>query len=206
MGLFREENHKILLDPEVKLIPEFKAIQARDKDRAKRNAFKEFVFIYFYTDFKSPYTIYDKDKRFKLSLKDAGLPEDTKLEGPLKKAVEKYRELQKTPAIRTLDTLRNALFTSLNAVEALNMYLNERVAQVTQSRDPMDEDEDEDMLDADPTPDVAEMVKAVTELVKLSKEIPNVITTLGTVEEQVKKEQSESRRVKGGGGVNQFEE
>lgn len=195
MGLFREENYKIIIEPEIKLIPEFKRLIMRDKDRQKRNALTELAYVYFKTDYRSPYYIYPPEEREARIKKDLQLPEDFKEDLPIKRACIRYEEMQQTPAIQSLKSLRESLYVSLSAIDYMKNYLNSLMVNSGNI-------DDNENVEVDPT----ELIKQVNELLKLSNNIPSAIATLEQVEEKVKKEQSDKRRIKGGGKANYFED
>ena len=65
MRLFKEDNFQVVINPEAKLIPEFKKIITNDKDRKKRNAHKHLAYIYFICDYRSPIRYIPKEKENK---------------------------------------------------------------------------------------------------------------------------------------------
>lgn len=199
MGLFKEENYKVIIDPEIKIIPEFKALITRDKDRRKRNAFNELAYVYFMVDYRSPYNAYPSEERSVRIIKDLKLPENFKPDAKVKAAMKRYEELQETPAIKSLGSIREALYVSLNAVN----YVKGKISDFLNARI---ENEDEDLDPSVLEPAATELIQFVNMLLKLAGNIPSAIATLNNVEEQVKKEQSDKRRIKGGGSANYFED
>jgi hypothetical protein len=118
MGLFKlNEDFEIEIDKdEIFTIKEFRRILQRDRGsrgdsqgRKKKQAIKEFSFIYNYCDFASPYAEYSEDERFREAATGAGLPsnfiEDYKEDRELQQAVAKYFELRET---RSLKIIRSA--------------------------------------------------------------------------------------------------
>ena len=73
MRLFREEGFKVVVDPELKLVPEFKSILTRDRSVEKKQAMRELSYIYFVYDHKSPYYIYPLEERLLRVSKDLSL-------------------------------------------------------------------------------------------------------------------------------------
>ena len=196
MGVFKEDNNVIIIAPEIKTIPAFAAIIARDKDRQKRNAKKELAYIYYVTDFMSPYSIYDEEEREVRAQKACGFSDGWRKDAIIKHAIHQYEELQQTPAIKSLKTIRETLFSALNAVKYVRTYLDRTIAHLTSEAD------DED----GPEMDTESLIKTVNELLKLADKLPTTIATLEQVEEKVKKEQTNKRRIKGGGDANYFED
>ena len=63
MKLFDIDNNKVIVHPEALLIQSFKLLWDRDKSKDKARALKELAYVYFMTDFKSPYDRYDPAER-----------------------------------------------------------------------------------------------------------------------------------------------
>ncbi len=101
MELFDIEAEKVVLDPNILYIPEFKELYDRDKTEGKFVATAEIAYVTFLCNFssKNPYNSYsDKDKEKKVR-------EDTMKKEPdkaIKKAIEKYKEMQETVTSRLL--------------------------------------------------------------------------------------------------------
>ena len=97
MKLFREENFQVVIETEARIIPEFKKIIVNDKERKKRTAFKYLSFIYFMCDYRSPYSIYPEAERKRRLLEDLKI--DTAITDDVKRGMDKYNNLQRTPTI-----------------------------------------------------------------------------------------------------------
>ena len=101
MELFDIEAEKVVLDPNILYIPEFKELYDRDKTKGKFIATAEIAYVTFLCNFssKNPYNSYsDKDKEKKVR-------NDTMKKEPdeaIKKAIEKYKEMQQTVTSRLL--------------------------------------------------------------------------------------------------------
>lgn len=193
MRLFREENFQVIIDPELKTIPQFKRIITRDRDRKKRAAFKELAYIYFVYDYKSPYFIYPEAERRTRVRKDLDLEPGWMEDSEMKQAVAKYVSFLDTPAIKSLIAIREGLLSSAKVIDALRMRIDQTLA------DAMD-DEAEDSVD------IGSVVKSVTQLIELSEKLPKAIDTISDLEDKVKKEQSNDARIKGGGTKGMFED
>ena len=192
MHLFKEENFQVIVDTELKTIPEFKRLIVRDKDRKKRGALKEFAYIYFINDYKSPYNIYPEDERRVRVRKDLEFPSGWMADKDLKAAESKYLSFLDTPAIKTLRAIREGLLSSAKVIDALRLRIDSALLQ-------NDTDDDEAV-------DSGSIVKSVTQLIELSEKLPKAIDTISDGEEKVKKEQSNESRIKGGGTKGMFEE
>jgi len=101
MELFDIEAGKVTLDPNILYIPEFKAIWDRDKTKDKPRATAEIAYVTYLCNFssKNPYNSYsDKDKEEKVRV-DTIKKDPDKL---IKKAMDKYKEMQQTVTSRLL--------------------------------------------------------------------------------------------------------
>jgi hypothetical protein len=128
MELFKiTEEYDVELNKEwILLIPEFKALLQGDKGspgdkdgRKKLKARKQFAYIYFMLDFKSPIESYAFAAKHKEALKYTGLEEKDVSDTKLRDAYDKYELLQieSARALKTLASVRKAL-------DALDEYYN----------------------------------------------------------------------------------
>ena len=187
MRLFREESFKVVVDTELKLIPEFKALITRDRTKDKKEALKEFSYIYFIHDHKSPYYIYPEDERRLRVSTDTGLGPDYKPDDKVKAAIRKYLELSKTPTLKSLTSIREGLLTSSRLIDTLRERIDSALA-------------DPDLEDIDP------VTRSVTRMLEISEKLPKAIENITTLEEKVRKEESNDTRIKGGGKKGLFED
>jgi len=192
MQLFKEEEYRVIVDPEIKIIKEFKVIWTRDKDRKKRNAFNEFAYIYHMNDYKSPYSIYSEKEREGRILKELGFEASFKPDKDLVSACKKYVNLQQTPTIKSLTAIKEGLLSSAQVINSLRIRIDQALEQ--------------DEQDDDEAPDITSIVRSVTQLLDLSEKIPKAIDTITSLEGKVKSEQSNDTRIKGGGTKGMFED
>jgi len=183
MRLFKEDNFQVVINPEAKLIPEFKKIITNDKDRKKRNAQKHLAYIYFMCDYRSPYSIYPEGER-KQRLHKCPITQF------VRNGMDKYNELQRTPAITNLKAIKEGLLTSSKVINALNEKISIAL----------------DLIDGDEEGDVGNIMKDVTKLLEVSEKIPKAIDTINALEEKVKKEQANEAQIRGGGTKGMFED
>jgi len=185
MGLFKEENSVITVDPEIKLIPVYKKIFTRDRNKYKRGAERDFLFIYHMMDYRSPFSIYPESDRLNqvkvaLLIDNVDYPDSLVLEG-----IEVYKELNYTPSIRTLSEITETLHTSNNIIKALR-------------------EEIEDKLGSDDK-DIDDLVSKLDSLLKIAEKVPKNIDNIERVKDKIIKEQNQGAKIKGGGKVNLFE-
>ena len=102
MELFDIEAGKIVLDPNVLYIPEFKMLWDRDKTEEHNIATKEIAYITFLCSYssKNPYNAYAEADKERKVRKDTIDKEPDRI---VKNAIKKYKEMQETPIIRLLD-------------------------------------------------------------------------------------------------------
>lgn len=140
--IFKLDSEKNLLinREEILAIPEFKRILTRhnpskgDADgRKKLQAFKEFMFIYLYTDMTSPYIDREESQKFEISKKEAGISDDWSMDEDIRICINKYRELQDTFAIKSFIGLKQGLRISSTAIQLLNAQ-NEQMIKAMQSK------------------------------------------------------------------------
>lgn len=193
MRLFKEENFQVIIEPELRNIPQFKRIITRDRDRKKRAAFKELAYIYFVYDYKSPYFIYPETERKMRVRKDLELEPGWMEDSEMKQAIAKYVSFLDTPTIKSLIAIREGLLSSAKVIDALRMRIDDALNEATDD-------------DAEDPVDIGSVVKSVTQLIELSEKLPKAIDTISDLEEKVKKEQSNDSRIKGGGSKGIFEE
>jgi hypothetical protein len=192
MSLFVENGGRLSIAPEIQKIEAFSVIIKRDKDKAKRNAHNELAFVYFWSDYKSPYLNMPEPKRLEVLKKDLRLDKDWKMDYVIKHAVAKYRELNETPAIKTLRTVKETLSVTVAVTESMRKKIEESLNNY------------ETNASTDNSEDITVIIQAVTSLIGLSEKIPKTISILESMEEKAKKE-AVDERVYGGGSAGLFE-
>jgi len=190
MSLFRTEGFQVVVDLELRLIKEFRELIAEDKNRDKKNALMWFAYIYHMHDYKSPYQLYEESDRHMRVVRDLTMPADFKLSKRMTAAVEKYNELQTTPAVKTLQTTKHALNSAEKAIGALTRKIELLLSEA--------DDEEKDT--------VGVAVKNVTKLLELAERLPKMTEVINGLEDRVKKEQSGESKLRGGGTKGMFED
>jgi len=136
MQFFKEEKFKIIIDPVVKVISEFRLLIAKDKDRNKREVLKWFAYIYYTNDYRSPYFNLPSDERRKQILKQLELPANFKEFKELNDATERYLQFQDTAAVLSLKAIREGLVVSsrvINMLTSRTEAMLEKVMEATES-------------------------------------------------------------------------
>jgi len=172
MKLFEVINNQPQITTEILLVPEFKKIWDKDKSKDKSKAFKELSYIYFSTDYKSLYLAYDPEVREERLLLDFIGDIKWKPDADIKTAIEKYKDLQKTPSIGFLED-------AMMAVDATRKYF--RGVDYTQ-------------LD-----DSGRPIYKIKEVTDALKNCEGIINTLDKLRDKVAKEQQLGTRARGGG-------
>ena len=190
MSLFKIEAFTVVVDPELRLIKEFKDLIAEDKARDKKNALLWFAYIYHMYDYKSPYQLYDNKERHLRVVKDLNLPADFKHSKRMELAIVKYKELRTTPTVKTLITTRQALTSAEKAIQALTQKIEMLLVD--------NEDEERDT--------VSEAIKNVTKLLEIAERLPKMSEIIVNLEDKVKKEQTGESKLRGGGKKGMFED
>lgn len=134
MELFElDKDFLVKLNVELGTIKEFAEIIKRDQKnyaskkengeittvRDKRQARKEFTFIYHFKSFKSSFRNYSEEQRLLQSIRNSELPEgfDYKKDEKLVEAIKKYEEFQVTRSLK-------AVQAGFKAVDNVTDYLN----------------------------------------------------------------------------------
>jgi hypothetical protein len=174
-----DSTNRVIIDPEIRLIPAFKRIIIRDKDREKKLAMKELAFIYFFCDYKSPIATFKEEDRRKEALLSAGLSEQHKIDVDIEHGIHEYLYRRDTMPIQLLksayktiekakDFLDNIDFTARNNRGDLEYSLKETMASIAG--------------------------------------LGKLMAGLKELEDQVKKEETGDDRVRGGGKKGLFED
>jgi len=179
------------------MIPEFAILIRRDKTPDKKRSFQELAYIYFVTDYKSPYVIYPKDERIQRVKRELGFSPDWTPDKAVMDAERKYDELQRTPSISTLIAIRESLMTSTKVIETLRSRIEDRLIKFNTPSETDGGDSDIE--------EINQIVQSVSSLLVLADKLPKAIGTLEDLEEKVKTEQSNGRKIRGGGDINAFE-
>lgn len=185
MELFILEDHQVKISPELRLVPQFKKIITRDKDRHKRRATAELAFIYFMYDYRSPYMAVPSISRYEQITKYLKI-EDLKIDQDMQEAIDQYLEFLETPSIKALKSTKEALINASRVVDVMNEQIN--IA----------------LKDDEKNIDIA--IETIDKLLTLSDKLPKTINTITLLEEKVQKEQHETGKIRGGGRKGEFED
>jgi len=126
MKLIDLEGRKPVIDPAALVIKEFKTIWVRDKTKDKAQALREITYIYFQTDYMSPYRNYIGAERINKIKEAVQLDPAWEPDKEVQAAIERYKSLQITPSLGLLEDAETA-------VQKLRGYF--RDTDITRSRD-----------------------------------------------------------------------
>jgi hypothetical protein len=172
-------NGEVSITPEALVIPAFKSIWDSDKSKSKDRAKDEIKYVAFLCDqIKSPYKDFPEWEKAKVIKADLFKDKDWEPNETVKWACDAFSKMSETPAIRLLRA-------SKSAVDKLAIYL---------------ESVDFEKLDTNGKP------YSARDVVFNLGNIGNLVKSLATLEEAVKREQSEGNRIQGGTEINYFED
>src|SRR5687768_4641602 len=147
MKLFRVNQHNELEieNGELRAIKEFRELLLRSRrmkgdheGRKKLYATHEFMYIYFYCDWKSPYAGLPDDERHEAALGETDLIEfwdEWKPDALVKAAIEKYIELKHTPLVKLIINLQAGLVNANKIVEFCNTRINQIMEETKDEAD-----------------------------------------------------------------------
>lgn len=111
-------NTIVIKEVEVLMIKDFNKLWVRDKSKDKSQAYKDFAYIYFKNDFKSPYrNSFSEEEIDEVLIIDLDLGKDWSVTPLLKAAEEKYIQLQTTKSLKML-------IAAERAMEQITLYFN----------------------------------------------------------------------------------
>jgi hypothetical protein len=91
-------------NPEILTISVFRQLVERDKSKVKDISVKELAYIFWESNYQSPFRNYDIDKiRLDSIKKDVNLDEEWNPDDLVLQGVSKYKELQQTPSMEFLE-------------------------------------------------------------------------------------------------------
>ncbi len=109
MKILELKDNKLQISPEALGLTFFKALWSRDKGKDKTQAYKDISYVFYFTDFNSPFYSYPPDQRDGL-IKQYIIGDTTfKVDTLIKDAIKSYQELTLTPAMRMLQATMEAV-------------------------------------------------------------------------------------------------
>jgi hypothetical protein len=129
MKLFEMRDFNLQVTEETWGLLPFKAILKRDKSRTKDTAFKEMLFIYYYSDIRSDYIyiVNNKDREREIK-KDIGLPADWTMDKVIVDAIDYYEAMSISPIAKLYKGSLKAADDISKYLEMTDVLLSERTA------------------------------------------------------------------------------
>lgn len=179
MRIFDILDNKVVLDPQSLAVPEFKKLWDRDKNKMKGTATKEISYIVFLCDesVDNPYRFYKDEDRERV-LKQDFMGAEWQPDEAVLKAIEKLKDMKQTTNTRLLRSAKKA-------AERLSEYF--------------------DAVDFNKKDASGRLLYSSRDVSSNLKEVAGIIKSLNLLEEMVRKEQSESSNIRGGGDIGLYE-
>jgi hypothetical protein len=194
--LFELKNNNVVFNPTALMIPEFKKVWERDKSDKKEKAKKDLSYVFYMCDYSSVYIAYPKDIRVIKVNEDFMGISDYKPDEDIGKAMNKYMELQKTPAITSLMSVRNNLEITTDVLNTIQGDIKDNM-QSYLGKDKSSVDDREKALE--------QTLKNLEKVNKIISSFPVIIKMLTDLEDQVKKQLIQKDSIRGGGDMGDYE-
>jgi hypothetical protein len=180
MKIFDIVSGEVVIDPSRLVIPEFKKLWLRDKNKDKRMAMKEISYITFLFDLSAdnPYRGYTEYERDTVLRKDIFNDANWKPDAAVLDAINKFQKLMETTNVRVL-------LGAKQAAEELAKWFRQ--------------------VKCDAVDDRGNSLFSVTELSRNLKEVGNIIKSLAQLEEMVRREQVDKSTTRGGSDIGMYE-
>lgn len=178
MKLFDIQAGKVVMNPTILWVPEFRTLWDRDKSKHKEQAVNEISYIVFLYDFRSPYMAYPIGERELRIKKDYFKSEDWVPDEQIKAAVAKYKELQTSPISRLLQS-------AMDTCDKMTDYFNG--------------------IDFKKVDHNGKPIYTLKEVSSVMKDIGDIVSSLESLKDKVEREQTERGSIRGGTGIGMFE-
>lgn len=167
MELFDYKDGRVHITPKALTLSPFKAIFDKDKTKTKEQSIKDFAFVYFYSNYRSPYASYiEDDRRMKEVCKAVYKDENHKVSQTVLDACVEYEKLQETVTMRLLKSAKKAANRIAEYFES------------TSTASSITEDE-------------------VTALTGNLQKLGKIVESISILEEKVRKEQTSNSKIRG---------
>lgn len=114
------EDGRVIIKPEAIAISYFKKLWDNDKTKTKDKANDDITFIWFTTNFKSPYFDYDLDERFDLVKQQILKDPSYKPSKDVLEARDMYEKGFNTPSIKLVESANTVIFKLDNYFKAID--------------------------------------------------------------------------------------
>jgi len=171
---------KVKINADDLAIPVFKKIYDTDKSNDKTPSFNQISYIVFMYKWNSPYAaLIDEEVRDRVIKKDIFGDENYQIENIVKEAIPRYKQFIHTMSLQFLE--RNML----GAQKLMQFY---------------------EMINWDEVDRTGKFKYSARDLAANLKEAGNILKSLESLKEQVRKEELETANVRGGNQINMYEE
>lgn len=116
MRVIELQDNIIKISPEALGLAFFKVLWSRDKSKNKEQAYKDISYVYYFSDFNSPFYIHPPDQREGLIKQYVFNDLKFKVDKEIEEAIKAYEELNKTPSMRMLEA-------TIIAIHKMEAYL-----------------------------------------------------------------------------------
>lgn len=178
MKLFDIEGGKVVMNPTILWVPEFRTLWDRDKSKHKEQAVNEISYVVFLHDFRSPYLAYPTNERETRIKKDYFKSADWQPDDAIKAAIIKYKELQTSPISRLLQS-------AMDTCDKMTDYFNG--------------------IDFKKTDHNGKPIYTLKEVSSVMKDIGDIVSSLESLKDKVEREHMERGSIRGGSGIGMFE-
>jgi hypothetical protein len=179
MKLFDIQDGKVVLNPDELSIPAFKKIYESDKTKDKKDAIAKISYIVFMYKWDSPYmSIVDEDNRSSIIKEEVFSNANYKIDKLIEDAIDKFKLFQHTFSLQFLED-------NMTGASKLMEYYR--------------------LLDWSETDKAGRPVYSSRDLAANLEKAGGILKSLHTLKEQVRKEEVENTRVKGGSEIGSYE-
>lgn len=180
MKLFDIVEGKVVINADELSIPVFKKIYDSDKTKDKQVAFNKISYIVFMYKWDSPYAVYlDDTYRDKIIKKDIFGDEKYKLDDLTIEAISRYKDFTNSLSIQFLQN-------NINNIKKIMLF--------------------NDMVNWDDTDKMGKLLYSVKDLQNNTEKAGSTLKSLVSLMEQVKKEELQISKTRGGNEVNLYED
>lgn len=207
LRLFKVVDNELVIDKDtVRGVKEFADILAKRKKiagdadgRKKVMALKELLYVHGMADYGSIHSSFTGEEQHTRVKDDYGLPSNWRPDAEVKAAIAKYKEiiLSYSYTAKILNSLERGLMMSADAVDS---YIEQmQIALITSRKliNTLSETEDIETIVAMQSTNQL-IQSSIKEILSLAKTVPESLKQIRGLQEQVKKEMSESEQLKGG--------
>jgi hypothetical protein len=171
---------KVQINAEELSIPVFKKIYDNDKSKEKLDAFNKISYVIFMYKWDSPYAAYiDTETRNRIIKKDIFGDENWEPDQVVKEAIKRYTDFLYTFSLRFLDQ------NMLGAKKLMEFY---------------------ELVNWEEVDKTGKFKYSARDLASNLKEAGNILKSLESLKEQVRKEELETTNIRGGSEINLYED